>query len=467
MSERLAIHGGTPARTKPFPAAYDYGDDDVAAVTAVLRRGNETGSISRGPEQAMFEREFADRHDARFAIFVNSGTSAFHTIFGAINPDPGDEVICTPWTSGGSVAGALFQGCVPVFADIDDGYNIDPADVEAKITPRTKAIVAVHMFGNPCDMDAYVDMCTRHGLYLIEDCSQAHLSEYQGRIVGTMGDIAGYSFSGKHISGGGGGAVLTNNRSLWDRAHPFADQALNRPAGPFEARPYAHQFLAQNFKMNDLTAAVMRVQLRKIDGYLENKIRNAKNIIEGLSDVEEITPQRVRPGDRHTYWVLGFTLDTDRLGCDAYEFSAAVSAEGVPMSEPYMGTGRDGPLYRNPVYAEARMFRRKPVPPRLRPRQTGGLPARRVPLRGGADGPRGGHRHEGVLHRGGRSGDIIQASPQSGRPLPALARTRPVLGGCYQTSPLAYTLFAGPISFALGLETRSATAASYSRLRST
>ena len=113
MSERLAIHGGTPARTRPFPAAYDYGDDDVAAVTAVLRRGNETGSISRGPEQAMFEREFADRHDARFAIFVNSGTSAFHTIFGAINPDPGDEVICTPWTSGGSVAGALFQGCVP------------------------------------------------------------------------------------------------------------------------------------------------------------------------------------------------------------------------------------------------------------------------------------------------------------------------------------------------------------------
>ena len=265
-------------------------------------------------------------------------------------------MICTPWISGDSVAGALFQGCVPVFADIDDGYNIDPADVEAKITPRTRAIVAVHMFGNPCDMDAYVDMCKRYGLYLIEDCSQAHFSEYQGRIVGTTGDITGYSFSGKHISGGGGGAVLTNNRSLWDRAHPFADQALNRPSGPLAARPYAHQFLAQNFKMNDLTAAVMRVQLRKIDGYLENKIRNARNIIEGLSDVEEITSQRVRPGDCHTYWALGFTIDTDRLGCDAYEFAAAVSAEGVPMSGPYMGTGREGPLYSNPVYAEARMF---------------------------------------------------------------------------------------------------------------
>ena len=310
MNDSLAIHGGTPVRTTPFPQKkYDYGDDDIAAVTAVLRKGNETGSISRGPEQALFEREFADRHGAKYAIFVNSGTSAFHTIFGAINPDPGDEVICTPWTSGGSLAGALFQGCVPVFADVDDSYCVDPVDVEAKITSRTRAIIAVHMFGNPCDMDAYVDMCKRHGIFLVEDCSQAHFSEYQGQIVGTMGDIAGYSFSGKHISGGGGGAVVTNNRSLWDRALPFTDQALNRPDGPLAERPGAHQFLAQNFKMNDLTAAVMRVQLGKIDGYLTNKIRNAQNIIEGLSDVAELTPQKVRPGDRHTYWNLSFTIN--------------------------------------------------------------------------------------------------------------------------------------------------------------
>ena len=357
MNDSLAIHGGSPVRTTPFPQKkYDYGDEDIAAVTDVLRKGNETGSISRGPEQALFEREFADRHGAKYAIFVNSGTSAFHTIFGAINPDPGDEVICTPWTSGGSLAGAIFQGCVPVFADVDDSYCVDPVDVEAKITPRTRAIIAVHLFGNPCDMDAYVDMCKRHGIFLVEDCSQAHFSEYQGRIVGTMGDIAGYSFSGKHMSGGGGGAVITNNRSLWDRALPFTDQALNRPDGPLAERPGAHQFLAQNFKMNDLTAAVMRVQLGKIDGYLKNKIRNAQNIIEGLSDVAELTPQKVRPGDRHTYWNLSFTINTDRLGCNAYEFAEAVTAEGVPMLGPYIGSGREGPLYRNPVYTDALMF---------------------------------------------------------------------------------------------------------------
>ena len=218
--------------------------------------------------------------------------------------------------------------------------------------------------------------------------------------------------------------------------------------------------------MNDLTAAVMRVQLRKIDGYLENKIRNARNIIEGLSDVEEITSQRVRPGDCHTYWALGFTIDTDRLGCDAYEFAAAVSAEGVPMSGPYMGTGREGPLYSNPRVRRGPDVRRKPAPPRLRPREAGGIPARRVPIRRGADGPRGGHRHEGVLHRGGRRRHH-SGHPQGGRPLPALVGTFGRRGGSYQTSPLAYTLFAGPISFGLVFETRSATPGSYSRLRST
>ena len=350
MSERLAIEGGTPVRTRPFPQPYDYGDDDIAAVSEVLRSGN----IGRGPVQRKFEQAFAGRHGVRHATMVNSGTLAFHTIFGAINPDPGDEVICTPWTSGGSVVGAVFQGCVPVFADVDDSMCIDPRDVEAKITPRTRAIVAVHMFGNPCDMDALKDIAARHQVFLVEDCSQAHFSEYQG-------DIAGYSFSGKHIcgkhiSGGGGGILITDNESLWERAFGFHDQALNRAGGPFADCPYAHQFLALNYKMNDLTAAVMLTQLGKIDRYLENKIRSAKNIIAGLSDVEELTPQTVRPGDRHTYWSLRITIDADRLGCDARRFAEAVSAEGVSMSGPYMGSGREGPLYRNPVFAEPRAF---------------------------------------------------------------------------------------------------------------
>ena len=208
MSERLAIHGGTPIRTKPFPAPYDYGDDDVAAVTAVLRRGNETGSIARGPEQAMFEREFADRHDRQVRHLRQLRHLRLPHDLRRDQPGPRRRgylhSVDLRRQRSPERSSRAASPCSPTSTT---ATNIDPADVEAKITPRTRAIVAVHMFGNPCDMDAYVDMCKRHGLYLIEDCSQAHFSEYQGRTVGTMGDVAGYSFSGKHISGGGGGAV--------------------------------------------------------------------------------------------------------------------------------------------------------------------------------------------------------------------------------------------------------------------
>ncbi len=354
MAEQLAIDGGTPVRTGPYEGInYDFGDDDLDAVTQVIRDARVSGSIGKGPKVDAFEEAFAARHGMKYAVSVNSGTSAFHTIFGAINPDPGDEIICTPWTAGGSITGAVFQNCIPVWADVDETYTLDPADVEAKITSKTRAIVAVHLMGNVCDMGALRDIARRHQIYLIEDCCQAHFSEYQGQLVGTMGDAGGFAFgNGKHMTGGVGGIVITDNESLWERAKIFADCGLPRANGPYEGRPYSHQFLAPNFKINDLTAAVLLVQLGKADGYVENKRRNAHNIIEALSDVEELAPQKVRPGDRHTYWLLGFTIDTDTLGCTASEFAAAVTAEGAPMSGPYTQTDTVGPLYRNPLFAQ-------------------------------------------------------------------------------------------------------------------
>ena len=279
-----------------------------------------------------------------------------HICIGAINPDPGDEIIVTPWTSGGSIIGALLHNCVPVFADIDDTYNIDPGDVEAKITPRTRAIIAVHLFGNPCDMGALREIADRHRLFLIEDCCQSHFAEFQGQVVGSIGDINGFSFGGKHLSAGGGGMVLTDNESLWERAVLFRDVALPRDDGPYAGRPYDNYFLAPNYKINDLMGAVLSVQLGKVDGYIENKIRDAQNIKEGLADIEEIEPQRVRPSDRHTYWVLGVTIDTARLGCSAPGFASAVTQEGVPMGGPYIGTPTHGPLYRNPFLAETNLY---------------------------------------------------------------------------------------------------------------
>jgi dTDP-4-amino-4,6-dideoxygalactose transaminase len=348
MSERLAIDGGTPVRTRPFGAHHEFGDEDIAALAEVVRSGN----IGKGQKVDRFERAFAARHGVKYGVSVTSGTAAMHTCVGAINPDPGDEIIVTPWTSGGSIIGALWQNCVPVFADVDDTYTIAPQDVEAKITPRTRAIIAVHLFGNPCDMGALRDIARRHGLFLIEDCCQAHFAEYQGQIVGTLGDIAGFSFGGKHLSAGMGGIVLTSNESLWERAILFADAALPRANGPYAGRPYANYFLANNYRLTDLIAAVLLTQFGKVDGYIECKVEAARRINDLLADIPEITPQRVRPGDRHSYWVLGWTLDTEQLGISAWAFAAAVTAEGVSMSGPYIGSGKEGPLYRNPFLAD-------------------------------------------------------------------------------------------------------------------
>ena len=347
MSERDAAQTGARAEMLDLGATHDFGEDDIAAVAAVLRSGH----LGLGPAVVEFEQAFAARHGVKHAVTASSGTAAMHTCIGALNPEPGSEIIVTPWTAGGSIIGALLHNCVPVFADVDDTYTLDPADVEAKITPRTRAIMAVHLFGNPCDMDALQAIADRHGVALIEDCCQAHFAESRGRTVGTIGDIAGFSFGGKHLSAGTGGTVLTNDDALWERAVLFRDAALPRDNGPLHGQPYANYFLAPNYKMGDLMAAVLSTQLQKVDGYIERKIKAAEAIIDGLSDMDEITPQRVRPGDRHSYWVLGLTLDTDTLECSAWEFAEAVSRAGVPLGGPYIGSGRYGPLYRNPFLA--------------------------------------------------------------------------------------------------------------------
>lgn len=356
--DRLASEGGTPVRTGPFGPSHDFGDDDVAALAEVIHSGN----VAKGPKVREFEEAFAAKHGVRHAVSVTSGTAAMHTCIGAINPDPGDEVIVTPWTSGGSIIGALLHNCVPVFADVDETYNLDPADVEAKITPRTRAIIAVHLFGNPCDMDRLKAIAERHQLFLVEDCCQAHFAASQGRTVGTMGDIAGFSFGGKHLSAGMGGCVLTNDPVLWERALLFSDAALPRNPGPYAGRPYANYFLAPNYRMNDLIAALLLSQLKKVDGYIERKIWAAGRITEGLSDLPEITPQKVRPGDRHTYWTYGFTIDPAALGVDAWTFASMVAKEGIPLSGPYVGSGREGPLYRNPFLAEPSCYGRSRFP---------------------------------------------------------------------------------------------------------
>tara|TARA_B100000686_G_scaffold240659_1_gene249186 strand:- start:305 stop:1549 length:1245 start_codon:yes stop_codon:yes gene_type:complete len=359
MNDKLALFGGRPVLSDPIDfAGHDFGEDDIEAISKVIK----SGEIGNGPEVKAFENEYANRYGIKYGISVNSGTSALHTCVAAMNPDPGDEIITTAWTSGGSIIGLLFQNCVPVFADIDDSYCLDPSDVERKITSRTKAILVVNLMGNMSNVRTLREIADRHNIFLIEDCCQSHFAEDNGIIAGSIADISGFSFGGKHLNLGGGGMVLTNNKTLWERAILFRDAALPRDDGPAEGKPYANQFLAPNYKMNDIMAAMGRNQLKKVDGYVQSKIKSAKNIIDGLRTIKEITPQKVRDGVTHTYWSLSFTIDTAILNCTATEYAEAVSAEGIPTSGPYLLTPEIGPLNKNPFLSKPDLYGKSKFP---------------------------------------------------------------------------------------------------------
>ena len=359
MNDKLALFGGRPVLSDPINfAGHDFGEDDIEAISKVIK----SGEIGNGPEVKAFENEYANRYGIKYGISVNSRTSALHTCVAGMNPDPGDEIITTAWTSGGSIIGLLFQNCVPVFADIDDSYCLDPSDVERKITSRTKAILVVNLMGNMSNVRKLREIADRHNIFLIEDCCQSHFAEDNGIIAGSIADISGFSFGGKHLNLGGGGMVLTNNKTLWERAILFRDAALPRDDGPAEGKPYANQFLAPNYKMNDIMAAMGRNQLKKVDGYVQSKIKSAKNIIDGLRTIKEITPQKVRDGVTHTYWSLSFTIDTAILNCTATEYAEAVSAEGIPTSGPYLLTPEIGPLNKNPFLSKPDLYGKSKFP---------------------------------------------------------------------------------------------------------
>ncbi len=359
MNDKLALFGGRPVLSDQIDfAGHDFGEDDIEAISKVIK----SGEIGNGPEVKAFENEYANRYGIKYGISVNSGTSALHTCVAAMNPDPGDEIITTAWTSGGSIIGLLFQNCVPVFADIDDSYCLDPSDVERKITSRTKAILVVNLMGNMSNVRKLREIADRHNIFLIEDCCQSHFAEDNGIIAGSIADISGFSFGGKHLNLGGGGMVLTNNKTLWERAILFRDAALPRDDGPAEGKPYANQFLAPNYKMNDIMAAMGRNQLKKVDGYVQSKIKSAKNIIDGLRTIKEITPQKVRDGVTHTYWSLSFTIDTAILNCTATQYAKAVSAEGIPTSGPYLLTPEIGPLNKNPFLSKPDLYGKSKFP---------------------------------------------------------------------------------------------------------
>jgi dTDP-4-amino-4,6-dideoxygalactose transaminase len=276
-----------------------------------------------GPEVQKFEEEFAAAHGAAHGIAVNSGTSALHVALLAAGIGAGDEVIAPAMTFTATAAAISYTGASPVFVDCDpDSYTLDPARIEARITPRTKAIMPVHLYGQAADMDPIVEIAERHGLTVIEDAAQAHLAEYKGRRVGTFGHMAGFSFyPGKNLGAyGEGGLTLTNDAELAQRMRLLRDWG--------QQKKYHHDMLAYNYRMDAIQGAILRVKLRHLEGWTERRRAIAAMYQERLGNLGLRLSEEV-PGRRHVFHIFSvFHPDRDSL-------QQRLNAEGVQTGFHY------------------------------------------------------------------------------------------------------------------------------------
>jgi perosamine synthetase len=284
-------------------------DEEINAVIDVLK----SGMLAHGKEVEAFEKEFAQYLGAKHGIAVCNGTAALDVALKALKIKPGDEVITTPFTFMASSNVILFQGAKPIFADIDPKtFNLDPNEVLEKINDKTKAIIVVHLYGQPADMKAFKEIAEDYNLYLVEDCAQAHGAEFKGQKVGTFGDIAAFSFyPTKNMTTGEGGIVVTNNDELAERAK------LIRSHG--QTKKYLQEELGYNLRMTNIAAAIGRVQLKKLDEWNAKRIENAKLLTEGISKIKGLTPPYVDPRVKHVFhqYVIrvedDFSLSRDEL----------------------------------------------------------------------------------------------------------------------------------------------------------
>jgi perosamine synthetase len=352
--QQLAINGGQKIRTKPFPSKRDIGSEEMKELVDVIFSGNL--NRNGGTKVDLFEREFADLYGVKHAIASTSGTASIHVALGALNPDPGSEVMTGPISDIGTIGPILFQNCIPIFADLDPRtYSLDSDDVERKISDRTRAIIAIHLFGQCCDMDPLIAICRRHDIALVEDCSQSHLAEYRGRLAGTMGDMGCFSLQqSKQMTCGDGGVTITNDDELAERARLFADKAWPRGAGTDRG----YLFLAQNYRMTELQGAVARAQLRKVRDVVGRRRKAGHMLTELLNGIEGINTPTIAGGNIHSYWLYPVTIDREALGVSPEDFVKALNAEGIPAGYGYIRQ----PLYLFRVLKEKATYGRSHCP---------------------------------------------------------------------------------------------------------
>ncbi|MGH6899696.1 MAG: DegT/DnrJ/EryC1/StrS family aminotransferase [Geminicoccaceae bacterium] len=341
-----------------------FDDEQIAAAAAVLRSGKV--NYWTGDEGRAFEREFARACGAAYAIALANGTVALELALHVLGIGPGDEVVVTPRSFIASAGTVALRGARPVFADVDpDSQNLTPATVRAVLSRRTKAIIAVHLAGWPCEMDGLLELARTHGLKLIEDGAQAHGARYRGRPVGSFGDLAAFSFCQDKImtTGGEGGMLTTDDEALWRAAWSYKDHGKSYDAVYHRAHPpgfrWLHESLGTNWRMTEVQAAIGRRQLERLPAWLSTRRRNAAILAAGLRAVPLLRVPETPAHVSHAWYKLYAFVRPERLarGWTRDRIMAAIAERGVPCF-----TGACSEIYRERAFADRGLGPQRPRP---------------------------------------------------------------------------------------------------------
>jgi dTDP-4-amino-4,6-dideoxygalactose transaminase len=343
--ELPAIAGGKPAKRTPFAKEKRYGDEELQQ----LREALEQGSLFYAHGKKVFELEsaFAAKHGSKFAVACTSGTAAIHLAMMAVGISPGDEVIVPPITDMGSIGPILWQGAVPVFADLDPHtYNMTAETIGRVISDKTRAVLAVHLAGNSCDLHAIKSVCDSRGIILIEDCAQSHGTTFDGKPVGTFGKIGCYSYNEfKHIACGDGGVCITDDEAIAKKLRLASDKGYDRSPTAAGRNP---TFLAANYRMTELQGAVALAQLGKLDSIIARRRQWCGELHRRLGGLKGLSLPAITAKCDPSWWFYLMRVVTGQLGANADEFAAALKAEGLPVGAHYIQQPiQDYPIFKN------------------------------------------------------------------------------------------------------------------------
>lgn len=334
---KLAMDGGDPVRTRALPPWPHFGEAEMDAARQVLASGKV--NYWTGNQCKNFEAEFAAYHGGRHAISLANGTLALELALRVLGIGPGDEVVVTPRSYFASASCCAMVGAIPVFADVDENsQNITADSIAAAITPKTRAIIAVHLAGWPCEMPEIMGLARERGILVIEDCAQAHGAGIDDHPVGTFGDVATWSFCQDKImsTAGEGGMLLTSDPALWERAWSFKDHGKSWRRVQSDDHPpgfrWLHESFGSNYRLTELQAAIGRLQLGYLDDWIAKRRANAARIDQGISDIPALRTTQPSAREFHSYYKFYAFVRPSKLRTDwsRDRVLRALEAEGLP-----------------------------------------------------------------------------------------------------------------------------------------